>query len=693
MEDLTCTLVSWDTLRCHFPPQYKYDIANQEKVSVDVDSQAFNTDCFDYRSSSFVGEITFRRSTRAVLAQAADAVTTLTVLASSPLITLIGDPTSIEVQALVVILRSDCASDAENEATKIVIYFISPFWSMGPKYIVIGHIIISAVVVIVQLLVGAFIKRQDESEYPDALKRGMFPAISHGITQILYMGSCYGTFELLLRGSAAIDIVIGIIGVIYILAVPVYTTVLIVRVIKPVKYLVYESFFKKRVPIRWFYPRGYYRAVCPIRPQEDIVDLDAKKSPVSGRSSPKSVTAAKVTDLDLIDDPQYSDTEPQTARSQDPNAVSVEQVTQNILLRGAFCTVSLFMTQPRRFFSIYGNIMCILLCLLVHVVPQELRCANRWLAISVVFFITAIMLFVVRPHRAIMASVWAGICYVFLGILTILETIGVLSPSINVQTMKVVVIVIIIILVLTRTAFSLYIWYVERQELQRLEAVTSEREEAAAIGDDAQSQRLSPRDKYIDNAPPVAAFDNESTESIVLESVEESVADAMLSLKGSLTDGSSGNRPTTVTVGFDGSDPKSQTGSIDESAVAADDSDDDAEVVFDAVESHHPSERASVATEDFDLNGGAANDDDESDEDFAAAAAAAWDDAIDHFGDDIDAAAQVLVPEIVAPRRDGLVGGEFSDSSRTQLSYSSAGTEDEGLRNVDEDDNGEAEYY
>eukprot|EP00388_Colpodella_angusta_P000099 GDKJ01000363.1.p1 GENE.GDKJ01000363.1~~GDKJ01000363.1.p1 ORF type:complete len:608 (+),score=88.76 GDKJ01000363.1:71-1825(+) len=584
-----------------------------------------------------------------------------------------------------------------------MIYFLSPFWSLGPLYIVIGHLIVSAVAILAQLVAGYVIRRQYECEFAEALKRAYFPAISHGIIQVLYMGSCYGTFELLLRESGTLEKIIGVIGLIYILAVPVYTVILIAKVIKPVRYLIYERFFKKRIPLRWFYPRGYYRAVYTEKEkvdeaeqkyaeldggnaddgqesiEKDIIDEESVKGSdgFAGQLSPKEAA------MDV--DATSTKSAPKKKAPTDPNALTADMITENILLRGAFCTISLYMANPRRYFAIYANVMCILVCLLVHVVPQELRCSNRWLALSIVFFVTAFMLFAFRPHRAIAASFWSGICYILLGVLTILETLGVLSPSTDIQTLKVVIIIILIVLVVVRAIYSLYMWYVEDQELKRLEVPSQ------AAREDIVDEKMPVQE----DAPPTGT---DSLNGLVLQSIDTLSSAAPPSthapsekLSNPITENSSGSgKPTTVGF-FDATNTANHASRTNSQTSVAAEEDDSAEVVYDAVESHRPSERASVATEDFDKA------DEEDDEDFAAAAAVAWDDAIGHFGDDIDqAAAEVIVPEVVSPDSDGVFGRDFSDSGdqpSSHVSYSSAEAEDEGPRNVDEGNDGEAEYY
>lgn len=446
-------------------------------------------------------------------------------------------------------------------------------------------------------------------------------------------------------------------------------------------------------------------------------------------------------DLDTLDPVESEDSDEDQSKEKEIQHASIthkpesglttQAIELSLLLRSAFRSVSLFMIHPRRYFAIYANIMCILLCLLVHVIPKAMRCQDRWLAISVVFFVTAIMLFVVRPHRAILSSLWSGVCYVLLGILTILETIGVLAPSVDVQTMKVVIIVALIILVVARTVYTIYIWYLERKELQTVErpeepveieeateveeveeqdaveaAVVAE--EVVVVDDDLVEVDLDADrmiEEFVAPVAPGAFAAMEIDEHSLLEvtSVQDtgeySDKEAeKISVHSSL------DRPQTID--FEPSIPKeSETNS---SAIPVEQEDDDEpDVLFDAVESHHPSERASIASEEFEVGAGADHFDDDyedldaedesNDEDFATAAAAAWDDAIDHFGDDIDAAAQVVVPNIatLVQPKEGPLGADLSDESSIDLAsaHSESSAESE-LRNVDEGDGcDETEFY
>ena len=787
-------------------------------------TEAFHNPCG--LNSTLVGVINVARADRPKLAQASDVITSITAVAAGPLITIIGDPTSIEVQALIVVLRSDCASDAENEATTIAIYFVSPFFALGPLWIVVGHIILAIVVAVAQLLIAAYLKHTDDSMlYADALKRVYFPNATHAVIQVLFMGSCYGTFELLLRGSGeGLDIAVGVVGLLYILAVPVYTAAFIKKVIVPIRFVAYARFQKKSCPIRWCLPRGFYRAVYVHRNHADVpyianldhndvgnTNFDEGPLSFSERGDARDGSVGEVTsplgkDVDPMLDPVESENKNSVNSSCSDKANGEEgdlideseadggqqkedkplAITQNILLRSAYRSVSLYMAYPRRYFAIYANIMCILLCLLIHVVPKEMRCQDRWLAISVVFFATALILFTVRPHRAILSSIWSAVSFVFLGVLAFVETIAVLSPSTDAQAFKVALIIIIVILAIGRAIYSLFIWYLERRELKRIEcpsadAVTHTKDEKNAVRTttevkpattDAEKESDATTRYVADDAVEAFAKEEDVPERIHLHldlddadrMIEEFVAPlapdvaAAIEMIGGDDDQDSLLRAdplhhlAAVMSEKDVSDERVSFGSVRsdscrrgerptvsfEPSIAAEESATQStipplgqqdgsssggggRVLFDAAESHcTPSGRlpsidsaaldAQAAPMDVEIMGAYDDDfdglddeeeyDDDNNNGFAVAAATAWDEAMNHFGDDIDAdAAAVVVPNIAElsaqTQVGGIVGLDISDESAKEApSAQSSSSDYSDFRNVDEG-NGceETEFY
>ena len=152
----------------------------------------------------------------------------------------IGDPTAVEVQLLVLLLQSkECASAWERDATDVLRYFLAPFVFTGDMGAVVGNFAIVAGIVILHLVVVATYRaagvaaggrKRKAGQCPpptwaEASAAVFFPAVPFAVASALYVGTASHTMKAFvaanndsgLRGEAAVA---GVLGLLYLLAVP-----------------------------------------------------------------------------------------------------------------------------------------------------------------------------------------------------------------------------------------------------------------------------------------------------------------------------------------------------------------------------------------------------------------------------------------------------------------------------------------
>ena len=161
-------------------------------------------------------------------------VASAVVAGGALLFLVIGDPTAVEVQLLVLLLQSkDCASAWDRDATDVLRYFLAPFVFTGDLGAVIGNCAIAAGVAILHLVavatyraVATTNRRGDKNckgglpSWAEASATVFFPAAPLAVAQVLYAGTASHTLRALVAGDALDAAVAGVLGFAYLLAVP-----------------------------------------------------------------------------------------------------------------------------------------------------------------------------------------------------------------------------------------------------------------------------------------------------------------------------------------------------------------------------------------------------------------------------------------------------------------------------------------
>ena len=97
-----------------------------------------------------------------------------------------------------------------------------------------------------------------------------------------------------------------------------------------------------------------------------------------------------------------------------------------------------FLPNFRKYLSAYPMIVVGLACILSHLLPSSISCFYRFLFVALVFFVSAIALIVIRPHRIPATTGFASATFLVLGVLSIILALAFRSPSIGLELAKLV---------------------------------------------------------------------------------------------------------------------------------------------------------------------------------------------------------------------------------------------------------------
>ena len=163
---------------------------------------------------------------------------------------------TMDIQAIALLLSSDCASSLDKQSTSLLRYFLSPFIDLGNVYIIIGNMCVILLLAALQGGLATFFRHSRHISRIDAWAAVRFPSLSFGVLALFYKGLCYGVFRALKSGSTA-EVVVGIFGLLVAIAVPGCVCYAINNLFTA-KFIQYTQFLSKPPTRRWLYPMGFW---------------------------------------------------------------------------------------------------------------------------------------------------------------------------------------------------------------------------------------------------------------------------------------------------------------------------------------------------------------------------------------------------------------------------------------------------
>lgn len=252
---LSCRVtVDGTTLACVFSPSPQYSLLVGEVLSVSVSEVLFTPRC--ELASSYVGSIALSAVSPNTLAAALQAVGAAATGGASILAILSG-ASAVDVQAVIVLFQSDCASGLDKESTNLLRYFLSPLAGAGPFMALVGNLAICCAVTAGQLLLVKFLQKTRRISMLDASAALRFPSVAYAVTQLLYIGVCFFAFQLVsAEDLSTTNLAVGLVGIAWSIVTVVLVLTTVLRTVA--KYVEYTQFLSKKSSVKWLYPTGFW---------------------------------------------------------------------------------------------------------------------------------------------------------------------------------------------------------------------------------------------------------------------------------------------------------------------------------------------------------------------------------------------------------------------------------------------------
>ena len=222
---LTNSSSSPTELTCKLPGSASYQPTSSEvlEVIVDVSASVATFPCDGLMNGVLTATIRVNADVTSAQSGAAAAVDVVGVTAGTTgsIVSIIGSASMLDLHALAMLLSSPCASLLDQKRVNYMMYVVSPFYSLGNVAVVFGNMGIAALVAVLQMLIAWFFRNSRNIPTLAACAAVYFPSIAMKITELLYVGVVVSAFGLLRGHERASDLVVGLIGAIYTVGVPV----------------------------------------------------------------------------------------------------------------------------------------------------------------------------------------------------------------------------------------------------------------------------------------------------------------------------------------------------------------------------------------------------------------------------------------------------------------------------------------
>ncbi|KAF8275664.1 putative dispersed gene family protein 1 (DGF-1) [Trypanosoma cruzi] len=237
------------------PVHRGYFIAADETIFIRCDAAAVSGGC----KGVLLGSFTIRSDTLPAAASALSAITGVVAGAAAVAVVVTGGLGSIlEMQALGVFARMSCASAQERASTVALPYFLSVFAALDPLWMVVGNALLAAVFGCVHCGVTAAFQRWRGVDAASAWAAMRFPSLTYVVAHAMHLGIFFGSVLALAMPDARVQHrVIGVVGVLYVVAFPAGVCYFIARHVGA-SFTKYWQFLRKPLHERLLYPVGYW---------------------------------------------------------------------------------------------------------------------------------------------------------------------------------------------------------------------------------------------------------------------------------------------------------------------------------------------------------------------------------------------------------------------------------------------------
>ena len=255
---ITCLRENSTMIVCTFPPTPTYQLSAAEGLEgyfvLGVGSMVLPA-CRS-ASSPRILDVHVEAEVRDPFGAAVDAIGTISNGVGAVVGALIG-ASVMEIQYVSIQMQSLCMSELDRRSSDAMQYFISPFIYFGFAAVAFGNIGISFVAGLLQWGLSLKFMRSRNIIAQDAWAAVRFPSLAYGISQVFYMGVCYGTFKLLSDEDDGLGIFGGVVSLFLLMG---YISLLLyfVRATAHARFIQYTQFLSKPSTTRWLYPLGFW---------------------------------------------------------------------------------------------------------------------------------------------------------------------------------------------------------------------------------------------------------------------------------------------------------------------------------------------------------------------------------------------------------------------------------------------------
>lgn len=257
---VTCIRGNATVITCSIPPTQGYRLSAAEGIRGSFAmalGQMLEPTCIpNILPSKYILNVYVEAEERDAFGAAVDAIGTVSNGVGALVGALIG-ASVMEIQFVSIQMQSLCMSELDRRSSKAMRYFISPFVDFNFAAVAFGNICIAMAAGLLQWGLSVLFMRRRGISAQDAWAAARFPSLAYGISQIFYMGVCYGAFKLLSDETDGL-MVFG--GAVAMFALGGYISILFyfIRLTLRAKFILYTQFLSRPPSTHWLYPIGFW---------------------------------------------------------------------------------------------------------------------------------------------------------------------------------------------------------------------------------------------------------------------------------------------------------------------------------------------------------------------------------------------------------------------------------------------------
>ena len=258
-----CKAVSLLLAECHLPGNSDYQPTDSETLQMAVEIGNLVNHSSGMCSLPPSGTLTATlhvnadvTSTQGSAATAVDVVGT-TAGGGGTIVSVLGGASMLDLHTLAMLMSSPCASLLDQKRVNYMMYVLSPFYSLGNVAVVFGNMAVTGIVTLLQVLVAWYFRSSRNIPTLAACAAVYFPSLAMKISELMYVGVTVCAYLLLSSTSTPLEIVVGIIGMAYVLGIPTAVVATIHYKVNA-RMIQYTQFLSRGVLQRLLLPWGFW---------------------------------------------------------------------------------------------------------------------------------------------------------------------------------------------------------------------------------------------------------------------------------------------------------------------------------------------------------------------------------------------------------------------------------------------------